>query len=69
MKAYDAIDEKWLEGARDSVSTGFERQLINSVMGFGGECAALAGFEVHHVVAHPAESKSLLTMMSADLLS
>src|ERR1035438_5189433 len=50
-----AVDEKRLEGARDSVGSRFERKLINSVMRFGGKSATLAGFEVHHVVANPSD--------------
>ena len=42
-----------MEYARDSVSARFERQLIDSVMSFGGKSAALAGFEVHDVIARP----------------
>ena len=54
-EADDAVDEKRMEGAGDAIGARFERQLIDSVMRLGGKSAALAGFEVHHVVAHPAD--------------
>src|SRR5271155_4254151 len=54
-EADDTVDEKWVEGACDSVGSRFEGQLIGSVMRFGGESATLAGFEVHDVVAYPAD--------------
>src|SRR5271163_834261 len=52
-EADDAVNEKRLEGARDSIGSRFKRKLIDSVMRFGGKSAALAGFEIHHVVTHP----------------
>src|ERR1700704_1134265 len=53
-EAYDTVDEKRLEGARDSVGSRFEGKLIDSVMRLGGESAALTCFEVHQVIAYPA---------------
>src|ERR1700675_341886 len=61
------IDEKRLVGPRDSVGSRFERQLIDSVMRFGGETAALAGFEIHHVIACPASIP--LAMMLENLFA
>src|SRR5580658_1225236 len=66
-EADDTVDEKRAEGARDSVGSRFERQLIDSVMCFGGESAALAGFEVHDVVAYPADI--MLAMMFENLFA
>ena len=53
-EADDAVDEERLERSRDSVCPRFERQLIDSVMRLRGQSAALAGFEVHHVIPCPA---------------
>src|ERR1700730_12103521 len=52
-EAYDAIDQEWIKGSSDAISTRFEGQLVDPVMGLGGEGAALTGFEIHHVVANP----------------
>src|ERR1035441_1794627 len=54
-KADNTVDEKRVEGARDPVGSCFQGQLIDSVMRFGGERTALAGFEVHDVVACPSD--------------
>ena len=56
-EADDAVDEERLEGPCDSVSSCFERQLIDSMMRLGGQSAALTSFEVHHVIPGPAESR------------
>src|SRR5713226_3031834 len=53
-EADDTVDQKRLEGSRDSVSSCFKRQLIDSVMRLGRESAALARFEVHRVIPDPA---------------
>src|SRR6266481_10011 len=67
----DAVDEKMLEGARDSVSSRFKRQLIDSVMRLGRERAALARFEVHRIVPDPADIVVViaLTMMIQNLFA
>src|SRR6266436_4231422 len=65
----DAVDEKRLEGARDSVSSRFKRQLIDSVMRLGRERAALARLEVHRVVPDPADIGIALTMMIQNLFA
>src|ERR1700722_20339832 len=46
-----SVDEQRLEGARDGVRAGLERLLVAAVMRAGGERAALAGLEIHDVVA------------------
>src|SRR5271167_4999947 len=68
-EADDTVDEKRMEGARDSVGSRFERELIDSVMRLGGESATLAGFEVHRVISHPAgvEIAGALAMMFENL--
>src|ERR1700675_1500752 len=52
-KADDAVDEERLEDPGDAVSPGFEGQLIDTMMSLGRESAALASFEIHHVVPGP----------------
>src|SRR5438874_1020382 len=54
-EADDAVDEKRLEDPCDPVGSCFERQLIDAVMRFGGQCTALAGFEVHNVITCPTD--------------
>src|ERR1019366_5016204 len=54
-KADDTVNEKRLESACDSVSSCFERHLIDSVMRLGGQSATLARFEIHHVIPGPAD--------------
>src|SRR5258708_37678150 len=66
-EAYYTVDEKRLEGARDSVGSCFEGELIDSVMRIGRESAALAGFEVHDVIAYPASVP--LAMMIENLIA
>src|ERR1700687_254038 len=63
----NAVDEKRLKGAGYSVGSCFEGQLIDSVMRFGGESAALTGFEIHHIIARPASIP--LAMMFENLFS
>src|ERR1700722_12037214 len=63
----NAVDEKRMESARHSVSACFECQLIDSVMRIGGKSAALAGFEVHHVIPYPANIA--LAMMLENLFA
>ena len=48
-EADDAIHQKRIEASRDAIGAGFQRELIDSVMRFGGKRAALAGLEIHHV--------------------
>ena len=50
-EADDGVDEQRLELARDGVGACFERLLVDAVMGIGRERRALAGLEVHDVVA------------------
>ena len=52
-EADHAVDEEGIESASDTVSSRFERQLVDSVVRFRGQGAALAGFEIHHVVSYP----------------
>src|SRR5260370_16572671 len=70
-EADDTVDQKRLEGSRDSVSSGFKRQLIDSVMRLGRESAALARFKVHRVVPDPADIVIViaLTMMIQNLFA
>ena len=63
-EADDAVDQERIEGASDSVGAGFERELIDAVMRLRRERAALAGFEVHDVVADPGDVA--LAMMLED---
>ena len=58
MKPTTRVDQKRIEGARHAVGPGFERELIDAVMRLGRKGAALAGFEVHDVVAHPARRRA-----------
>src|SRR5579872_1871108 len=51
----DAVNEERLKRSRHSVRSRFQRQLIDSVMCIRGKSAALAGFEVHDVIARPAD--------------
>src|SRR6266446_6430267 len=53
-EAHDTVHEKRLEGPCDSVSSCFERQLIDSMVRLGRQSAALASLEVHHVIPGPA---------------
>ncbi len=48
------VHQHGLEVARDGVGAGLAGLLVDAVMGVGGERAALAGFEVHDVVAEVA---------------
>ena len=50
-EADHGVDEHGRELAGDGVGAGFAGLLVDSVMGVGGESAALAGLEVHDVVA------------------
>ena len=63
----DTVYEEWAEGSCDSVSSRFERQLVDSVMRVGGQSAALTGFEVHHLLSNPASIP--LAMMLEDLFA
>ncbi len=51
MKPTTVLTSSGLEFAGDGVGAGFAGLLIDAVMRVGGEGAALAGFEVHDVVA------------------
>ena len=51
-EADDGVDEHGLETAGNGVGAGLAGLLIDAVMGVGGERAALAGLEVHDVVAN-----------------
>src|SRR6266436_9321023 len=66
-EADDTIDEKGFESACDSIGSCFEGQLIDSVMRVGRQSAALTGFEVHHLISHPARIP--LAVMRENLLS
>ena len=57
-EADDGVDEHGLEAAGDGVGAGFAGLLVDAVMGVGGERAALAGFEVHDVVADGARGEA-----------
>src|SRR5579864_4477291 len=48
-----AVHEKRLERASDAIGAGFQGKLIDAMMSLGRQRAALAGFEVHHVIAFP----------------
>ncbi len=50
-KADDAVDQKRFEYARDAIGPRFERELIDAVMRFRRQRAALASLEIHHVIA------------------
>ena len=50
-KADHGIHQQRLELARDRVGARFAGLLIDAVMRIGGQRAALAGLEIHHVVA------------------
>ena len=54
-EADHAVDQERIERARHAVGARLQRQLIDSVMRLGRERAALAGLEVHHLVAHPGD--------------
>ena len=54
-EADNAVDEERLERSRNPVCSRFQRQLIDSVMRLRGKSATLAGFEIHHVIAFPAD--------------
>src|SRR5262249_53093987 len=49
-EADHAVHQKRLEGAGHTVSSCFERELIDAVVGLRGKGAALAGLEIHDVV-------------------
>ena len=50
-EADDGIDQQRLEQPRDAIGAGFQRLLIAAVMRARRQRAALAGFEIHHIVA------------------
>ena len=47
------VHQERVESARDGVRAGFERELIDAVVGLGRERAPLPRLEVHHLVADP----------------
>ena len=51
MKPTTVLTSSGAKCARDGVGAGLEGLLVEAVMGVGGERAALAGFEIHDVVA------------------
>ena len=51
-KADHRVDQQGFEVARHRVGAGLAGLLVHPVVRVGRECAALAGFKVHHVVAH-----------------
>src|SRR5690606_13548383 len=48
----DRIDQQRLKVARHPIRPGFERLLVDAMMGARGETRALPCFEVHHVLSH-----------------
>src|SRR5450432_183607 len=52
-EADDAVHEEGMEGSRHAVCSCFECQLVDPMMRLGGQGAALASLEVHHVIAGP----------------
>ena len=56
-EADDGVDQQRPEAARHRVGARLERLLVDAVMRVGGERAALAGLEIHHVVADGAAVK------------
>src|ERR1700726_3575570 len=54
-EADNAVDEERVERPRNSISPRFQRQLIDSVMCLRGKSATLAGFEIHRMIACPAD--------------
>ena len=51
MKADDGVDQQRLECACDGVGARLAGLLVDAVVGVGRQRAALAGLEVHDVVA------------------
>ena len=62
-EADHAVDQERVERAGHAVGPGFERELIDAVMRLGRQGAALAGLEVHHVVADPGHVRALAVML------
>ena len=50
-EADDGVDQQRLERAGDGVGAGLDGLLVDAVMGVGGQRGALAGLEIHDVVA------------------
>ena len=55
MKPTTLLTRNGSKRASHAVGSGLQRQLIDAVMGLGRQGAALAGLEVHHVVADPGD--------------
>jgi hypothetical protein len=52
-EADDRVDEEGVERSGYAVGAGFERELIDAVMGAGRKSTALAGLKIHDLLAHP----------------
>src|SRR5262249_18566585 len=61
----DAVNQKGIECTRNSVSSGFESQLINSVMRVCRKSTPLSGLEVHDVVADPCHIATAMVRQDA----
>src|SRR5258707_14653437 len=54
-ESHDTVDEKRLKRPSHSVGSRFESQLVHSMMRLDRKSAALAGFEVHSMIACPTD--------------